>query len=247
MNKEILFAQTLEAVKKTAREQGNCISEEQVREAFAALELGEDQLGLVYDYLTKHKIGIGQPVDLDEYLTDGERNYLQEYLEEVSLLEPVNEGEKEAVTLSAMAGDKAAQHRLVELYLKDVVDIARLYAGQGVFLEDLIGEGNVALTLGSGMLGCLEHASEAQGMLGKLIMDAMEQYISENAAKEKVDRRVEEQVNLVMEKAKLLAEELQRKVTPEELAGEMELSLKTVMDAVRMSGFHDEYIQLERR
>ena len=30
MNKEVLFAQTLEQVRKTAKEQGNCISEEPV-------------------------------------------------------------------------------------------------------------------------------------------------------------------------------------------------------------------------
>ena len=37
MNKEVLFAKTLEEVRKTAKEQGNCISEEQVKEAFAEL------------------------------------------------------------------------------------------------------------------------------------------------------------------------------------------------------------------
>ena len=31
MNKEVLFAKTLEQVRKTAKEQGNCISEEQVK------------------------------------------------------------------------------------------------------------------------------------------------------------------------------------------------------------------------
>jgi len=34
MNKEVLFAKTLEQVRKTAKEQGNCISEEQVKDAF---------------------------------------------------------------------------------------------------------------------------------------------------------------------------------------------------------------------
>ena len=34
MNQEIWFAKTLEQVKKQAREQGGCISEAQVREAF---------------------------------------------------------------------------------------------------------------------------------------------------------------------------------------------------------------------
>ena len=34
MNKELLFAQTLEKVKEIARAQGNCISEEDVKEEF---------------------------------------------------------------------------------------------------------------------------------------------------------------------------------------------------------------------
>ena len=72
MNKEILFAQTLEQVRKTAKEQGNCISEEQVKDAFAELDLSGEQLQMVFDYLLKHKIGIGQPMDPDEFLTDEE-------------------------------------------------------------------------------------------------------------------------------------------------------------------------------
>ena len=246
MNKEILFAQTLEQVRKTAREQGSCISEAQVQEAFAPLELDNGQLQLVFDYLVKHKIGINEPVNADDYLSDEERSYLQDYLDEIAALEQVPEGEKEALTLSAMAGDAFAQNRLAEIYLPDVVEIAKLYTGQGVFLEDLIGEGNVALAAGTSMLGCLEHASEAQGMLGKIIMDAMEEYIAENAANEKTDRKVVDKVNAVMEKAKQMAEDLNRKVTPEELAGETGLPLKAIMDAVRMSGFHIEYIEMQK-
>ena len=55
MNKEVLFAKTLEEVRKTAKEQGNCISEEQVKEAFAELDLSGEQLQMVFDYLLKHK------------------------------------------------------------------------------------------------------------------------------------------------------------------------------------------------
>ena len=80
MNKEVLFAKTLEQVRKTAKEQGNCISEEQVKDAFAELDLSGEQLQMVFDYLLKHKIGIGQPMDPDEFLTDEEKDYLQEYL-----------------------------------------------------------------------------------------------------------------------------------------------------------------------
>lgn len=235
-SKEILFAQTLERVRKLAREQGNCVSEEQVQEAFAELELNNEQLQMVYDYLVKHKVGIGQPVDLDDYLSDEEKNYLQDYLDEIAKLPVFSEGEIEALTISAMAGESYAQQQLIQVYLKDVIDIAKLYAGQGVFLEDLIGEGNVALAMGVSMLGSLESHTEAQGMLAKLMMDAMEEYIKENADNAKTDQRVADKVNKVADKAKELAEELHRKVTPEELAQETGMSLKNILDACRMSG-----------
>lgn len=243
MNKELLFAQTLEKVRKQAKEQGNCISEEQVREAFAELELGEGQLQMVFDYLVKHKIGIGAPVNIDDYLTDEERDYLQDYLDEIAGLPAYTEGEITAFTISAMAGDASAVRKLIEAYLKDVVDIAKLYAGQGVFLEDLIGEGNVALSLGAGMLGSLEKPEEAQGMLAKLIMDAMEDTIQENAANEKRGQKAADKVNQVADKARELAEELHRKVTPQELAQETGLSMKAVQDAMRMSGYKIEDIE----
>ena len=243
MNQEILFAKTLEQVRKTAKEQGNCISEKQVKEAFAQLDLDQDQLQMVFDYLVKHKIGINEPVDPDEYLTDEEKDYLQDYLDEIKELPVYTQGEIEAYTISAMAGDAQAQKRIVEMHLGDVVEIARLYAGQGVFLEDLIGEGNVALAVGAGMLGSMEKPEEVQGMLARMIMDAMEEFIQENAVNEKKDQRIADKVNLVMEKAKELAEELHRKVTAKELSEETGMSLKSIQDAMRMSGFQIEYLE----
>uniref|UniRef100_UPI0040570A2B sigma-70 domain-containing protein n=1 Tax=Acetatifactor sp. TaxID=1872090 RepID=UPI0040570A2B len=243
MNKELVFAKTLEEVRALAKEQGNCVSEEQVKEAFAALELDNEQLQLVYDYLVKHKVGIGTPVNMDDYLSDEEKNYLQDYLDEIAQLPVYTDGQIKAYTISAMAGESDAQNKLVEVYLKDVVEIAKLYAGQGVFLEDLIGEGNVALAFGVGMLGSLEKPEEAQGMLAKMIMDAMEEYIAENVANEKADLKVMEKVNKVAEKAKELSEELHRKVTVEELSQETGMSIKAIQDAVEMSGFQIEYIE----
>ena len=240
MKQEVLFAQTLEQVRALAKEQGNCVSEEHVQEAFAELNLTNDQLQLVYDYLVKHKVGIGQPVNLDDYLSDEERNYLQDYLDEIASLPVYTDGQIEAFTISAMAGDVEAQNKLTEVYLNEVVEISRIYTGQGVLIEDLIGEGNVALAFGVGMLGSLEHHSEAKGMLAKMIMDAMEDYIAENASSEQADRKVEDKVNKVAEAAKALSEELRRKVTVEELARETKLSEAKIREAMRMSGFQIE-------
>ncbi len=234
---EILFAQTLEKVKKLAKEQENCITEEQVKEAFAKLSLSQDQLEMVFDYLKKHKIGIGEPADLDEYLSEEEIDYLEEYKKELVRLEKISDGEKEAITLSAMAGETDAQRKLIHVYLPQVAEIARLYTGQGVFIEDLIGEGNVALSMGVTMLGCLEHAAEAEGMLIKMVMDAMEEIIEEAVKENDKDKKIADRVNKVADKARELADELRRKVTIEELAKETGMSEKSIQDAMRMSGF----------
>ena len=242
MSKEQEFAKILEDVKSLARGQGNMVTEAQVMDAFAGLELSGEQMQMVYDYLLQSKIGIGQHLDPEEYLTEKEMDYLEEYLSEIEGLGDVTEGEKEAITLSAMAGDADAQTRLTEIYLKEVPQIAKLYAGQGVFLEDLIGEGNVALTIGVSMLGSQENAQEALGLLGKMIMDAMESYIRENTDAKKLDAKVADKVNLVADKARELSEELRRNVTVQELAEESGLSESAIRDAIRMSGFKIEGI-----
>ena len=72
-SKELEFARILERVRRVAREQGNCISQEQVREEFALLALGDQQLDMVFDYLKKHKISIGEQGDPDAFLTDEEK------------------------------------------------------------------------------------------------------------------------------------------------------------------------------
>lgn len=271
-NQEILFAQTLESVRKLARRQGNRVTGQQVREAFGALKLSEEQLGMVLDYLRQRKVAVVEgdggdtlseggaalrglsdggaasgawtedalslnQLSEDEELSEAETDYLEEYKRQLAGSDEISEGEKEALTLSAMAGESDAQQRLIHLYLPKVVDIARLYAGQGVFLEDLIGEGNVALSMGVTMLGRLENAREAEGTLMKMVMDAMEEYITENEQEQDKDRKILDKVNKVAEKAKELAKELRRKVTVEELAAESGMSENAIRDAMRMSGF----------
>lgn len=243
MNREIEFGKTLELVRGIAKEQGNCISKEQVEESFAALELNDDKLELVFDYLKKHGIGIGEPLNPEEYLSEEEVDYLEEYLNQLKELPEVSDGEKEAITLSAMAGDSDAQKSLINIFLPQVVEIAKLYAGQGVFLEDLIGEGNVAVAMGVTMLGALEHAGEAQGMLAKMVMDAMEEYIAENAEEVKKYRKIADKVNKVADKANELSKDLHRKVTVEELMEETGMSDKYIREAMRISGDKIDSIQ----
>ena len=223
------------------------LSEEQVTEAFdkAKLNLGEPQLEMIFAYLKNKKIGIGQPADPCDYMTREEIDYLEEYLKAVQAGADVTDGVKEAVLLSAMAGDADAKHRMIEIFLPQVAEIAKLYAGQGVFLEDLIGEGNVALTMAAEMLDCAQNAKEAEGTIASMIMEAMENYISENASEKKTGEMLAENANDILEKAEELSKELGRKVTVEELSEETGISEEKIRDAARITADHIEFLEPE--
>lgn len=236
MKQEELFRKQLNLLVEEARENGGFVTQDTVQERFREMNLSGEQLQLVYDYLLKHKIGLDHPVDYDDYMTQEEKNYLEFYLAELAGLPKYSQGEKEAYAMRCMAGEADAQAELIQCYLEDVVSIAKLYTGQGVLMEDLIGEGNLALTLGVGMLGCLEKASEAQGMLAKMIMDAMEEKIAERAELDREAQKSLDKVNKVEEKAEELKGSYGRKITVEELSKETGMSEKYIREAMKLSG-----------
>lgn len=240
------FVKTLEQLKDTARLQENILTHEQIEEAFETWKLSEEQMELIHGYLRKNHIGIDEPAGQDENLTGEDVSYLNLYLEELKDLPEISDGEKRAVMMSALAGDNTACNKLVEFFLPQVVEIAKLYAGQGVLVEDLIGEGNVAVALGVTMLDCVENVDEIDGFLGKMIMDAMEEYIGENSDSHRTGEKVLDKVNLVNDKSKEMAEELMRKVTVEELAGEMQMTEEEIREVIRFSANRMEYISEER-
>jgi RNA polymerase primary sigma factor len=234
-NKEKEFAEILKLVTRTARENKNHISKEQVIEAFSELELDEKQFEMVFEYLRNHKIGIDEEaVDFDN-LTDEENNYLNDYLESLEALKKYSDGEKEALSMAAISGDKDAQSRLIECYLPLVVDVAKMYSEQGVYLEDLIGEGNVALTKGVTMLDAVGEPSEVEGFLYKLMMDAMEAIIEESLAEDASGQKILKLVQEVADKASELAQDLRRKVTVQELMEETGWDEDKIRSAIKFS------------
>ena len=236
-NKEKEFAAILKNVTRTARENKNIITSEEVKEAFSDLELDEKQLEMVFEYLKSHKIGVDEEaVFTDEDLSDEEKNYLDDYIESLNALPRFSDGEKEAIAISALAGEKDAQEKLISMYLPLVVDVARMYSEQGVFLEDLIGEGNVALTKGVTMLDAVGEPSEVESFLYKLMLDAMENIIQENLAEDTGSQKVLKLVQEVADKAKELADDLRRKVTVKELMDETGWDEDKIRSAIKFSG-----------
>lgn len=243
MTQEEIFAKAIDELVALAVSQGNVVSKEQVEDIMKEAGMASTALEPVYEFLKAKKIGVGEKVDLEEYMTKDEVDYVNMYVDSLMCLPNYSDGEKEAFYMSAMAGDRNAKDRVVEIMLPDIVDMAKLYAGQGVLVEDLIGEGNIAVTLGVEMLGALEKPSEVPGMLGKMVMDAMEEAIAGELDEKKADEKMASKVNKVNDAAKELAEELGRKITVDELANEGKLSKKVIEDAIRLSGERITYFE----
>lgn len=237
------FAQILEALRDTARLQGNMLTSGQVSEAFEEWQLDDGKLALIHNYFRSNHIGIDEPGDAEENLSGEDAGFLEMYLMELKELPPVSDGEKRAVMMSALAGDGDAQAKLVEIFLPQVVEISRLYAGQGVLVEDLIGEGNVAVTTAVTMLECVEGINEVEGFIGKMIMDAMEEAISDDSDNRQTDENVLGRVNEVNDKAKEMYENLLRKVTIKEVADELGIMEEEVREAVKFSADSIAYIE----
>lgn len=226
----------LRSVVNAARKNRGVIEQSQLEEALSELHLDESQMKLVQDYLAANNIGVDVPLETDEKLSEEEHNYLEDYSAMVNAIEQPTDGELEAAEIRAMAGEADAQRMLSEWMLPKVLDIAKLYAGQGVYMEDLIGVGNEALVRGTKLLAPLEGPHEVEGALGERIMNAMEDLIAENLDAVSADQDAADRANKVLEKANELSELLRRKVTVEELAAEGEVTEEEILDAIRVTG-----------
>jgi len=70
---------------------------------------------------------------------------LRLYLREISRIPLLSATREAFLAERAEQGDKTACNQLIEANLRLVVSIAKKYVGQGLSLEDLIGEGNIGL------------------------------------------------------------------------------------------------------
>ncbi|MDR2313433.1 MAG: RNA polymerase sigma factor RpoD/SigA [Spirochaetaceae bacterium] len=77
--------------------------------------------------------------------TKSDKNTLAMYLREINTIPLLTRDEEEKCAREAATGNLAAQHKLVTANLRFVVNVAKKYQGQGITLEDLIGEGNLGL------------------------------------------------------------------------------------------------------
>ena len=238
------FIKNITELKETGIMQGGYLSEEQIEEVFPALT--QEQRSLLLDFFKENHIGIGEALP-DEELLDGEEEsrFLQMYLDDLEEVELIDNDMKRVLIMNALNGDTAAKERLTNCYLRNVVDIAKLYTNQGVGLADLIGEGNVALSLAMAALDSIEKPEDCDEMVSRSIMNAMEEAIGQENDQLEALQEMVEIVGKVLEKAKPLSTELRRKISIPELMGEGELTEDLIRDALRFSSDLREYIEDE--
>ena len=245
MNQEELFSEQLAELRELAKNQNGTVSVSDVKEAFSEMELDDAQIKLILDYLKENtRIKVGNEDGEETELSGEDAGYIKLYLEELKALPEVNDGKKRVLFMGAMNGEKPAKEELMTALLPQVVDIARLYAGQGVLLEDLIGEGNVALAMSMDVIEQEETPEEAEEMVAGMIMRAMEELVNDDMLSQDAFEEWAERANEVLDKAKELSEELLRKVTIEELCNEAGFEKDFVMDVLEITGGGIEYLEI---
>lgn len=70
---------------------------------------------------------------------------LTHYFDSIKDIPPLTKEEEQGLFIKAKAGDERAKDKIIRSNLRFVVSVAKQYQGQGIPLEDLIGEGNYGL------------------------------------------------------------------------------------------------------
>lgn len=243
MDKKTEFLKKLNELVEVAKAQDNQITIDEVKTYFENMILTEEQLDLVFDYLLAQKVVVKgyikmavAPEEAVTY-TEEEEAYLTEYLQDLKAFSKEADGEKELLFQKIIDGDTSAKNRLTELYLKEVVQIAKELYHPEIFIGDLIQEGNVGLILGLDMISDMATAHDT---ILNQIRQCMQMLIEEHTEVKNRDNKMVEKVRMLDESIQALTEELGRKVTIDELAVYMGMTEDEIEDILRLTGEEDE-------
>ena len=235
------FLKKLNDLVTVVREKGNHITVDEVKTYFSDMNLNEEQIELVFDYLLAQKVVVKGYIKMDMpaseetqlVLTEDEEAYLKEYQEDLTAFKPVTEQEREELFKKMVKGDSHAKNRVVEIYLQDVITIAKEMYHPEIFLGDLIQEGNVGLILGVEMAIDIETAHQT---ITEQIRQSIQALIEEHTELSSRDKKMVEKVAMLDESIQTLTEELGRKVTIDELAVYMGMTEDEIEDILKLTG-----------
>ena len=158
-------------------------------------------------------------------------DFYQMYLEELEAVAEAGPEEELSLLERLAAGDVSARERLIEGNLKRVLEYAKEYDGRGLPMGDLVQEGNMALTALA-----MEYESGAfQELLRERVRACIEAALEEQRMEAEIEENVAARVNVLQEVSRVMAKDLGREATVEELAAKMKMTEDEIRDIMKVT------------
>lgn len=181
------FMETLRSVAEIRRTSLEPLSREEILHYFSEMELTEEQIELIYEYMQlSPEEQTAQPEPEEEepqqeiaVFEEQEESYFQMYLDDLSQIEEMSETQMEESYEKLLSGDSSVIGTIAESWLPTIAQLAVPYAERGVNLEDVIQEGNMGLLVKLSELCGAGEIPAVGVILEGSIVTAMEEYILE--------------------------------------------------------------------
>lgn len=155
----------------------------------------------------------------------------QMYLDEVKQIPVCTELEEATLPALAAKGDEGARKRLLEGMLSYGLKLAAEYKDQGLPAADLVQEANIAMIMA---LDAYQEGDYRQQMEA-MVREALKAAIEEQKTEKQIGEEMLARVNVLKDVSQVMAQELGREATVEELARKMKMTEDEIKDIMKLT------------